>query len=245
MLREAIDRILSLSAPHVMEINGEQYADRQMTRIPRELRTESLEVHTLSALVDYIKNGCDDNSDQTDINRRFVIHVEDYNRVHLTRELNGDRCRETVLDAMDKTDTFPFGRWLSTEEFIIGMQAFFVTDETVRNLVKMVSNVTDNKSVQQSDDGMSQSVTAKTGIVTSSVVVVPNPVELHPICTFSEIKQPARSFIFRLRGGDNGVSVALFAADGNAWKHRAIESIRDYFLANIPAEYADDVIILA
>ena len=33
MLKEAIDRILSLSKPHIVEINGEQYADRQMTRV--------------------------------------------------------------------------------------------------------------------------------------------------------------------------------------------------------------------
>ena len=45
MLREAIDRILTLSEPHIVEINGEQYADRQMTRVPCELRAEPLEVH--------------------------------------------------------------------------------------------------------------------------------------------------------------------------------------------------------
>lgn len=245
MLREAIDRILALSEPHIVEINGERYADRQMTRVPRELRAEPLEVHTLSALVDYITSGCDDNSDQTDINRRFVVHVEDYNRVRLTRELDGDRRRETVLEAMDKTETFPFGRWLSVEEFIIGMQAFFVPDDTVRDLVKLVSSVTDSKSVQQSDDGMSQSVTAKTGIVTSNKVTVPNPVVLRPLSTFSEIVQPQRSFIFRLRGGESGVCAALYAADGNAWKHRAIDSISLYLKNHIPVDLAEDVIVLA
>ena len=245
MLKEAIDRILSLSEPHIVEINGEQYADRQMTRVSRELRAEPLEVHTLSALVDYITGGCDDNSDQTDINRRFVVYIADYNRVSLTRELDGDRRRETVLEAMDKTEAFPFGRWLSVEEFIIGMQAFFVQDDTVRDLVKLVSSVTDSKSVQQSDDGMSQSVTAKTGIVTSNRVTLPNPVVLRPLSTFSEIEQPQRSLIFRLRGGESGVCAALYAADGNAWKHQAIDSISLYFKNHIPADLAEDVIVLA
>lgn len=245
MLKEAIDRILSLSEPHIVEINGEQYADRQMTRVPRELRAEPLEVHTLSALVDYITGGCDDNSDQTDINRRFVVYIADYNRVSLTRELDGDRRRETVLEAMDNTEAFPFGRWLSVEEFIVGMQAFFVQDDTVRDLVKLVSSVTDSKSVQQSDDGMSQSVTAKTGIVTSSKVTVPNPVVLRPLSTFSEIEQPGRSFIFRLRGSESGICAALYAADGNTWKHQAINSIGLYFKNHIPVDLAEDVIVLA
>ena len=148
MLREAIDRILALSEPHIVEINGEQYADRQTTVSRASCGRNRWKQHTLSALVDYITSGCDDNSDQTDINRRFVVHVEDYNRVRLTRELDGDRRRETVLEAMDKTETFPFGRWLSVEEFIIGMQAFFVPDDTVRDLVKSVSSVTDSKSVR-------------------------------------------------------------------------------------------------
>ncbi len=292
MLKAAIERILSLSEPHILTVNNEQYTDRELTRVPRTLRAEPLEVHTLSALVNYIEAGCDDNAEQTDIDRRFVVHIQDYNQVYLTREVDEDRRREVLLKAVDHTETFSFGRWMDIESFIIALQAFFTPDyivgelikivsnvtdikavdhtETfsfgrwmdiesfiialqafftpdyiVGELIKIVSNVTDNNSVQRSDNGLTQSVIAKTGIVTSAKVNLPNPVELHPLCTFSDIPQPARSFIFRLRSGESGVSAALFEADGNTWKKQSIEAIAFYFESTIPEELKDDVIILA
>ena len=248
MLKAAIDRIVSLSAPNITEVNGEQYADKKLERIPRALRACPMEVHTLTAILDYITSGTDDNNEQTDINNRFVLHIADYDQVVLTRELDADRCREDLLIACDLNEKFPFGRWFSVEEFIIFVQSHFVMDDMVATLVKLVSSVTDSNSVHQSDNGLSQSVTARTGIVTQGKVEVPNPVTLRPLCTFSEIEQPARRFVFRLRPGrsdGDGVQAALFDADGTAWRREAILSIRDWFTDKLPEELRDEVIILA
>ncbi|MCD8356275.1 MAG: hypothetical protein LUE11_06860 [Clostridia bacterium] len=245
MLEAAINKILSLAEPHTEILNDSYYSDKPLHRINNELYAKSLHVHTLTSIIDYIANGTDDNGEDAETDRRFVIHIEDYNKVLLTRELSTDRHREELLYATDDTQTFPYGHFLPVENFIIAMQAYFIQDDTTTALVKLVSNVTDSNSVQQADNGLNQSVTAKTGIVTSSTVEVPNPVILRPLCTFSEIQQPERRFVFRLRGGDNGVSVALFEADGNAWKHEAIVNIRDYFCNELPKEMLDEVIILA
>ncbi len=70
-------------------------------------------------------------------------------------------------------------------------------------------------------------------------------VQLAPLCTFSDAEQPMRRFVFRLKGGEDGVSAALFEADGNAWKNTAIQNIKTYFEREIPQELRDDVIILA
>lgn len=246
MLKEAIEYIINISAPHVQTVNGELYSDKHLTRIPRELRADPLEVHTLTAILDYINQGVD--GDVLDGNKRFVLHVEDFNRVSLTRELNSDRDREKLVVATDGTRAFPFGSWLSVEDFIVGMQAYFVQDETTSLLLSVVSNITDSRSVQQTDDGTKQSVTAKTGILTRGTVTIPNPVTLRPLCTFSEIPQPERRFVFRLKPGrtaEDGVQAALFAADGNAWKHDAILGIRDYFNAELPEQSKEFVTILA
>lgn len=245
MLEAAINKILELAQPNIPVLNGRHYSDKKMYRIDEELYASPLRVHTLTSIVDYITNGTDDNDESACIDRRFVIHVEDYDKVVLTRELSADKYREKLLRAADDTTTFPFGQFLSVESFIIAMQAYFIQDDTTADLVKLVSCVTDSNSVQQADNGMTQSVTAKTGIVTSSTVEVTNPVRLRPLCTFSEIQQPERRFVFRLRGGENGVSAALFEADGNAWKHEAIENIRDYFREELPMDMLDEVIILA
>lgn len=41
-------------------------------------------------------------------------------------------------------------------------------------------------------------------------------------------KQPEIDFVFRMRNGSDGVSCALFEADGGAWKFRAVHSIAEY-----------------
>ena len=116
MIKEALEYIVNLSAPHLEFRNGSHYADRTLHRIPNELTASPLAVHTLSAVRDYIESGADECAEDEDsIGRRFVIHVADYDRVYLYRELNSDKARECLLEAELSAPTFPFGRWLGVE----------------------------------------------------------------------------------------------------------------------------------
>lgn len=243
MLKAAIEKILSLSEPHMLEIGGETYTDKSLERIPHERTARPLEVHTLTAILDYITTGCDELEE--DIDRKFVIHIADHAHVNLYHELNSDKARECLLECGVSPKTFPFGHWMSTEDFIISMQAHFVSDFYVSDLIKLVGNVVDENSITTADDGVSQRVTARSGISLVQQVGVPNPVRLAPYRTFNEIEQPESSFVFRVRKGANGVEAALFTADGNAWVNDAILDIRDFLASKLPDELRDDVIILA
>lgn len=243
MLKEAIEKIVEMAQPNIVDVHGDSYTDKRLHYVPRERMAPVLATHPLSSIVDYIVNGTDDAVE--DINNRYVIHIEDFDKVSLNHELNNDKDREVLIVAKNTMATFPFGRYMSVEGFIVAMQAYFLQDDTTSELVKLVSHVTDTNSVTQSDDGTTQTVTAKTGILTASQVAIPNPVQLAPLCTFSDAEQPMRRFVFRLKGGEDGVSAALFEADGNAWKNAAIRNIKAYFEREIPQELRDDVIILA
>ena len=231
MLKAAIEKILSLSELHVIDIGGETYADKKLDRIPHERTACPLEVHTLTAILDYITTGCDEMED--DIDRKFVIHVADHEHVNLYRELNSDKTRECLLECSVNPKTFPFGRWLDIESFIIAMQAHFVPSHDVDALIKLVGNIVDENSVTTADDGVSQKVTARSGISLVKQVEVPNPISLAPYRTFNEIEQPESTFVFRVRKGANGVEAALFTADGNAWVNDAIRGIRDYLASEL------------
>ena len=50
MIKEALEYIVNLSAPHLEFRNGSHYADRVLHRIPNELTASPLAVHTLSAV---------------------------------------------------------------------------------------------------------------------------------------------------------------------------------------------------
>ena len=88
--------------------------------------------------------------------------------------------------------------------------------------IASIKEVSDRTSA---DDGISQAVTAKTGVALVAEVKVPNPVTLRPYRTFLEVDQPAISCVFRLR---QGPMLSLHEADGGLWRLEAIQSIKTY-----------------
>lgn len=246
MIKEALEYIVKLGSVAVSEVNGRQYATQHLVPIPKEFNAIPLSIHTLTAIIDYITSGADESAeDEESINRRFVLHVADFDRVNLYRELNSDKARECLLEARLEAPMFPFDRWMDVETFIINMQTHFVQDENRDMLIRLIGTVTAEQGVTLADDGMTQKVTARSGISLVQEVKVPNPVELAPFRTFTEVEQPTSPFVFRVRRDGDAIMAALFAADADAWKNEAICRIRDYFDMELPDEYKDDVIILA
>lgn len=239
MLKEAINRILNLAEPHTIDFGGFKYTDKHLERIQIEPIAKPLKIHSLSAIVDYITADADKGSLQAE--RRFIIHVADYNSVLLYTELNLDKERECLLDSHLDIPPISFGRWQDLETFIINLQTNFVADEERDKLISLAGTVTADEGVTLTDDGITQQVTAKTGISLVQRIDVPNPVTLAPFRTFTEVEQPKSQFVFRIRKNDSDIEAALFGADGNAWKHDAIIAIRDY----LKSKLSDKVIILA
>ena len=78
-------------------------------------------------------------------------------------------------------------------------------------------------------------------VIAGDAVVVTSAMKLEDIKTIEKYRPKE----LVLKGGEDGVSAALFEADGNAWKNAAIRNIKAYFEREIPQELRDDVIILA
>ena len=69
----------------------------------------------------------------------------------------------------------------------------------------------------------------KTGVASKTETIVPSPVHLKPYRTFDEIDQPESDFIFRIQSDKfDGITCALFSADGGAWKTEAKQRIKEY-----------------
>ena len=86
---------------------------------------------------------------------------------------------------------------------------------------------------QHGDDGVTQQITAKTGIKLENVPV-PNPVRLAAFRTFREVEQPESVYVLRLRRGPKLPQVALFIADGDAWKLEAMTRVFDFLKGALP-----------
>lgn len=200
-----------------------------------------LTLHSLTALADYIKDVLE--GDVTGEIPSFV-HVAEPERVVVRSALYSDfRQRETLVEAVYETPKFPYESFMPIENFIIFLSSRFVDTSDRKKVLSIVGNIRDEKVVTANDDGLTQTVTAKTGIARVAEVEVPNPVYLAPFRTFSEVDQPVSPFLLRMKSGREGElpSAGLFEADGGAWKNEARQNIRAWLTTAL----GDDFAILA
>ena len=244
LTREFLEKVEEMVQPQTLTEGIRTFVDKPMHMLVDEIAADiPLHTNSLSSVADYIKSNADFDALASD--GRKIIHVEDEKTVWLYTEMNSFKKRSALLLASAWVSSFPFGQWLSLENFIISVQANFVTDEHRDELLSFVATVKQDTGVEQQDDGVTQKVTTRSGVSLSRTSKVPNPITLRPFRTFSEVEQPESSFVFRIKAEEGcGVKAALFAADGDAWRHDAILKIRDYFQTHVIAE-DDSVIVLA
>ena len=218
-----IEKILDLAPANLHEIGNRHFTDSEIRPVT-EPEVSPITCHTLTGLVDFY--------DALPINdqNRCMFHVEDFNKVSIVSEIFGsERQRETFITANAYKQQELFGNYIGHEDFMISILSRFVQDETTAKLLRIVGNLKSEAGATYSDDGLTQTVTAKTGITKVENIDLPNPITLRPYRTFTDIEQPESSFILRLKQQDCGVKAALFEADGAAWKNTAIASIKSYF----------------
>lgn len=223
MIKEALQYIVGLSRPELVEAGGNIYSDRPLKRVCHNPKAEPIKMSTLTGLVDYIRAGIDQMSE------RMIVQVVSPLEVRLISQLDDDRIRETVVSVKAQVPEFEYGAYMGHEKFIIALQAKFLNTEDRGKLLSFAGTVENGSVTEYGDDGVTQKATVRTGVAGKKDDIVPNPVLLTPYRTFIEVEQPESSFIFRMKEGQGGcIMCAIFEADGGAWKNNAMENIRGY-----------------
>lgn len=181
---------------------------------------KTLELSTLTSLVDYLK---------TDLNnlksQRLIVAVEKNDEVCVWSENDELEHRTLLVDVKARIPELTFGRFLSSEQFNIMLQSNFIDDNDRGTLIEFASALKIENGSEIEDNGVSQVATVKTGVASLAKGKTPNPVTLRPYRTFSEVEQPASLFVFRI---DKQANMALFEADGKRWVADAVGNIADY-----------------
>lgn len=223
MIKKALEYIVEMSAPFITEINGEKYADKPLDRVETEDYAGSIKLTTLSSLVEYIKSNVDE------MKGKMLVHVASPTGVLLFSQLDKYRKRETVLFVEAGLPNISFDRFIGKESFNIALQSKFEDTEDKAHLLQYVGTIESGTLTEYGDDGISQKAVIKVGISNKKEAIVPNPVVLKPFRTFTEVEQPASSFIFRMKEDRcEGITCALFEADGGVWKREAMENVKAY-----------------
>lgn len=227
MLKEAMEKLLSLGAPTVKEYEERTYSDRKLEPIMRPL--DSAEgVMTLTGLVDLM------NAKVNEMNwDELYIHIESPKRVTVSEVTCDKWGRRQTHISCDLPDygKFRFGDYMGQEAFIISLQAFFDREKSVdMDEILTIASKLKAEAVSDADDnGIAQSVTLRKGVVMAEKATIKRIVKLRPYRTFREIEQPESSFIFRLKtNAGETPSLALFAADADMWQAEAMQSIKAF-----------------
>ena len=224
-LKEALQYITGLKAesmdPKVVEINGDTYCDKQLTRYHRFPFADAINISTLTALVDYIKGKPEE------LRASMILHVESPTTVRLYSGLIDERKRESLIRAEAIINQFSFDRAYDQDRFLIELQANFLETEDLKTIMQVAGNIKSGTTANYSDDGVSQKTTVKMGVELNDVIV-PNPVKLRPYRTFAEIEQPESSYVFRIMDTDRGPAFKLVEADGGLWKNGTMKKIKEY-----------------
>jgi hypothetical protein len=233
VIKEAIDRIIQLAAPNQIERGGLLYVDKGLHPV-RDPIALPVEIQTLQGLVDLFAGQLDDMESKGDV----LFHVTSSTSVEIiSRETDDYEQRRCWARATypKLVKTFPFGTWLDPETFIIGVQACFqrvkIENEDgtfaadLDYVLKIASAITAEAIHTSDDDGISQKVATRSGVVLKEQTNLKPRVNLAPYRTFAEIDQQLSQFVFRARVGENSVNLALFEADGGRWHLSAISAI--------------------
>lgn len=212
-----VEAIAGMAKPAVVEVGEETFSTVGELKLVKHRPTPAaLRFSTLKSLLDYAIAGADVEADKASLYVRDPWHVV-YSG-HLLEEWQ----RHTFAEAVCPRPSFPFGNYMSQEEFIVGLQTQFVDTGERAQLIRIAGNITAEEIQISMDDGVTQQVSARAGLSLQDRVSLPNVLELRPIRTFREIAQPPSPFILRVR---QGPKLALFEADGGSWMLTAVEWI--------------------
>ena len=233
MERTGIEKIVELAAPNVQEIDGRTYTDKRIIPVERP-RVKTLELTTLNSLVKLIQE------ESIDYITPLIVQVSSYDAVEVFAGIQAaDRKRENPYRCKAETIRIQFDQKLDYESMMIALKSKFVQTPELLELVKLLGSITEQSSAQVSDDGFSQNVVVRKGIALKDNKTINPIVKLKPYRTFAEIDQPESEFLLRLSDGAN---VALYEADGGAWKLEARKRIADYLREALNGQ--EDILIV-
>ena len=236
MITEAMKYFLAQARETLVKVGDRDYSTVGLNRVA-EPECDTLTVHTLDGLVDYLgAEGINEGAQ--------LINVVSHDRVDLFGYLTSKwRQREHFLRVeIPDRSKFKFGHFMSIEQAIIELRSRFVPTESLELVIREISSIAAGSVYTAEDDGVAQTVKTKVGIQRKGEKILNPIVRLRPFRTFSEVQQPESDFLLRLSGGGEKELpiVALFEADGAAWKIEAINLIHEYIDEQLKRKKIED-----
>jgi hypothetical protein len=231
MIAEAIAKIIEIHNPPSPTFIDKSGVERH-TKSGDVLRCPKLD-HTsgssLESVVEVVSKYGDILEIQCSIDRVLVTGIVEDNMCLYTRIVHA----ATPILPKD----FPFGSPMDPEMFIIKASDFFDRDDNYKSMISALSCITDVQETVTSDDGVTQTVTYKSGINRKDSGKLEPFVTLRSFRTFREVEQPQDTYLIRLSKGKDGPLVALYEASGYRWKQSCSEAVYKYIKDRVDTKH--------
>ena len=224
MLKEFVEKIVSLGGTKTFEVNGEVFADGEFKQVRPALDIqERKELTSLDALVKMIRHEAVADLDQYPI----FVAVNSYNEVNcFTKpyaQLRNQRvwlyeAHATDVPGMDSSTKYGF------EQAQIALQTRFQETADRGYLLRLCSQITCGGKVTYNDNGVATTIVTQKGVALQGNETIKPLVELRPYRTFQEVEQPESLFLIRI--DERGISFT--EADGGMWKLKARETVKAF-----------------
>lgn len=241
MLKEAIEKIVSLASPEIRTMDGRTFSigsdGYQEIRATPD-RPEMLTLNSLDSLVKMVKTeGLQDEAPLyiTIPNPTTALCFAKFNR--------DDRCFRQLYYQANGTDIPGWGERVEIpfEEAMIALRTRFQETNDTTYALKLLSEITTGAKMTFNDNGIATTVMTKKGIDLQTNQPIRPIISLRPYRTFQEIEQPESQFLIRV--SERGI--AFIEADGGMWKLHARQAIKEFLEKEFAEEIHDGTVVVA
>lgn len=226
---ERVAQAALIAQARVVTVDGLPYSTTPLVAVrpPKDPEPAAIAVTTLSGVVEYVRENRDG------ISREhlsvLVVAPDEVRLVGPLLEPHQQRFVYVTAKA-EIGSRFTWGHWYELEAAKIALLTQFEDTDDRAALIRLLANVVTKNSVRAEDDGIAQAVTVKGGVKVMANEVLKPTWALAPFRTFTEVAQPAALYLMRLKddSGQGDIRVALYEADGGAWKREAIRRVQTW-----------------
>lgn len=214
-----VAKIVENAQPRILMVGDRSYSTALLQNLPLPTEPEypGIALYSLDSFVDAVKSMTDG-----------FVKCAPLEVAFCTEPKGEHRKREIRVKALPNVNGPKLGEYESLENMRLSLLTGFVDTPSRQECLIFLSQVTDQSVMTSADDGVSQTVTAKTGIASYGKAAVPSPVTLQPIRTFAEVEQPEGKFVMRLKQQEKGLPLAgLFELHTN-WQRQAALNVKAY-----------------
>lgn len=243
MLKDAIEKIVSLANPMVSAVGDRTYVfgkDGNFMEVEPDLdMVQEIRLNSLDAIVKFVTSEATNLTDS-------ILYLTVPNHLTVNCFTSPDKECKNLRTALYEAKATDVPGWaekmqLGFEEAQIALRTRFQLTDDIQYAQKLLSDITTGCKVTYNDNGVATNIVTQQGVALQGKTTIRPIINLRPYRTFQEVEQPASDFLIRV----NDRYITFIEADGGMWKLAARETVKAYLEEHLAGLITDGKVVVA